>query len=50
MVRDGAVVAGKEIILCITGDHPLVDGVQSAMFFDCLTRYLADPDLLAPAD
>ncbi len=44
VVRDGKVVAVPQFTLCLTGDHRLVDGVQCAMFFDALTRRLADPD------
>jgi pyruvate dehydrogenase E2 component (dihydrolipoamide acetyltransferase) len=43
VVRDGAVVAVPQFTLCLTGDHRLVDGVQCAMYFDALTRILADP-------
>lgn len=43
VVRDGHVVAVPQLTLCLTGDHRLVDGVQCAIFFDALTKLLADP-------
>lgn len=43
VVRDGQVVAVPQFTLCLTGDHRLVDGVQCAIYFDHLTRLLADP-------
>lgn len=46
VVRDGQIVAVNQVTLCLTGDHRLVDGVQCALFFDALTRVLADPDQL----
>jgi pyruvate dehydrogenase E2 component (dihydrolipoamide acetyltransferase) len=46
VVRDGAVVVVPQVTLCLTGDHRLVDGVQCAVYFDALKRYLADPDQL----
>ena len=46
VVREGAVVVVPQMTLCLTGDHRLVDGVQCAVYFDALTRLLADPELL----
>lgn len=46
VVRDGQVVIVPQFTLCLTGDHRLVDGVQCAIYFDALKRYLADPELL----
>lgn len=46
VVRNGQVVAVPQFTLCLTGDHRLVDGVQCAMYFDALTRLLADPTQL----
>lgn len=46
VVRDGEVVAVPQLTLCLTGDHRLVDGVQCALYFDALTRLLADPEQL----
>ncbi|MCW2601168.1 MAG: 2-oxo acid dehydrogenase acyltransferase [Frankiales bacterium] len=43
VVRDGAVTAVPQFTLCLTGDHRLVDGVQCAVYFEALQRYLADP-------
>jgi pyruvate dehydrogenase E2 component (dihydrolipoamide acetyltransferase) len=43
VVRDGQVVAVPQLTMCLTGDHRLVDGVQCAIFFDALTKLLADP-------
>lgn len=46
VVRDGKVVVVPQFTLCLTGDHRLVDGVQCAIYFDALKRYLADPESL----
>jgi len=46
VVRDGVVTVVPQLTLCMTGDHRLVDGVQCAIYFDALKRYLADPDSL----
>jgi pyruvate/2-oxoglutarate dehydrogenase complex dihydrolipoamide acyltransferase (E2) component len=46
VVRDGAIVAVPQFTMCLTGDHRLVDGVQCAIYFDSLTRLLADPEQL----
>jgi pyruvate dehydrogenase E2 component (dihydrolipoamide acetyltransferase) len=43
VVRDGVVQVVPQFTLCLTGDHRLVDGVQCAIYFDALKRYLADP-------
>ena len=46
VVRDGQVVVVPQMTLCLTGDHRLVDGVQCAIFFDALKRWLATPERL----
>jgi pyruvate/2-oxoglutarate dehydrogenase complex dihydrolipoamide acyltransferase (E2) component len=46
VVRDGEVVVVPQFTLCLTGDHRLVDGVQCAMYFEALKRFLADPESL----
>jgi pyruvate dehydrogenase E2 component (dihydrolipoamide acetyltransferase) len=46
VVRDGVVQVVPQFTLCLTGDHRLVDGVQCAVYFDALKRYLADPETL----
>lgn len=46
VVRDGVVQVVPQFTLCLTGDHRLVDGVQCAIYFDALKRYLADPESL----
>ncbi|MGZ6827215.1 MAG: 2-oxo acid dehydrogenase subunit E2 [Mycobacteriales bacterium] len=46
VVRDGEVTVVPQFTLCLTGDHRLVDGVQCALYFDALKRYLVEPDLL----
>lgn len=46
VVRDGVVTVVPQLTLCMTGDHRLVDGVQCAIYFDALKRFLADPDTL----
>ena len=46
VVHDGAVVAVPQFTLCLTGDHRLVDGVQSALFVQAMLRHLADPSSL----
>jgi pyruvate dehydrogenase E2 component (dihydrolipoamide acetyltransferase) len=46
VVRDGVVQVVPQFTLCLTGDHRLVDGVQCAIYFDALKRYLADPETL----
>jgi pyruvate/2-oxoglutarate dehydrogenase complex dihydrolipoamide acyltransferase (E2) component len=43
VVREGRVTAVPQFTLCLTGDHRIVDGVQCALYFDALTRLLADP-------
>lgn len=46
VVRDGKVVVVPQMTLCLTGDHRLVDGVQCAIFFEALKRWLRTPELL----
>ncbi len=46
VVRDGVVTAVPQFTLCLTGDHRLVDGVQCALFFEELKRWLVDPGQL----
>ncbi len=46
VVRDGAVVAVRQLTLSMTGDHRIVDGVQCAFYFARLLELLADPAVL----
>ena len=46
VVRDGRVVPVRQMTLCLTGDHRMIDGVQAAVYLDELRRLLADPGLL----
>jgi pyruvate dehydrogenase E2 component (dihydrolipoamide acetyltransferase) len=46
VVRGGELTIVPQFTLCLTGDHRLVDGVQCAIYFDALQRYLADPEQL----
>lgn len=46
VVRDGVVTAARQLTLCLTGDHRLVDGVQCAVYLDALQRLLREPEQL----
>jgi pyruvate dehydrogenase E2 component (dihydrolipoamide acetyltransferase) len=46
VVRDGVVTVARQLTLCLTGDHRLVDGVQCAVYLDALQRLLREPDQL----
>ena len=46
VVRGGAVVPVRQLTLCLTGDHRIVDGVQCAVYFARLLELLADPAAL----
>jgi len=44
VVRDGKVVVGKTIRLCVTFDHRLIDGVHAAHMAKTVQRIFADPE------
>ena len=46
VVRSSKVIVVPQFTLCLTGDHRIIDGVQSAFFFNALTNYLRFPELL----
>lgn len=46
VVRAGEVVPVRQLTLCLTGDHRLVDGVQCAAYVARLQALLADPAAL----
>ena len=43
VVKDGVVVAGKELILTLSADHRVVDGATGAKFLLTLQKYLENP-------
>ncbi len=45
-VRNGQVVAVRQLTLSLTGDHRIVDGAQAAAYIDRLRSLLAEPDVL----
>ncbi len=46
VVREGRVVAARQLTLCVTGDHRIVDGAQCGVFLAALQELLAHPDRL----
>ena len=46
VVRNGAIVAGKQMVLSISADHRVIDGVDAAMFLKDLQKLLENPALL----
>lgn len=46
VVRDGGVVPVRQMTLCLTGDHRIIDGVQAGIYLAELRRLLAEPGVL----
>ncbi|MEI8365819.1 MAG: pyruvate dehydrogenase complex dihydrolipoamide acetyltransferase [Parachlamydiaceae bacterium] len=46
VVRNGQVVAGHEMMLTLSGDHRVIDGVAGAEFLRTLQRLLVNPGVL----
>lgn len=46
VVRKGAIVVGKEMVLSISADHRVIDGVDAATFLKALQKLLENPALL----
>ena len=44
VVKDGKIVIGKQLRLCVTFDHRLIDGVQAARMSRTLQAILANPE------
>ena len=45
-VKNGAVVAGKQMSLVLSADHRVVDGAEAAKFIKAVQKYLENPALL----
>jgi pyruvate dehydrogenase E2 component (dihydrolipoamide acetyltransferase) len=46
VVRNGAVVPGKRMILTLSADHRVLDGTDAAKFIKTVQKYLENPALL----
>jgi pyruvate/2-oxoglutarate dehydrogenase complex dihydrolipoamide acyltransferase (E2) component len=44
VVRDGQVVAGKVMYLCLSYDHRAVDGAGAVQFLHAVKRHLEKPE------
>jgi pyruvate dehydrogenase E2 component (dihydrolipoamide acetyltransferase) len=45
MVKNGALVAGKKLVLTISCDHRVIDGAEAAQFLRTLKQLLENPVL-----
>ena len=43
MVKDGEVVAGKQMKVTLSCDHRVVDGAKGAAFLETVRHYLEEP-------
>lgn len=46
VVKNGAVVPGKEMNLILSADHRVLDGAEAAKFLKSIQKYLENPSLL----
>ena len=46
VVKNGAVVAGKRMVLTLSVDHRVIDGAEAAKFLKSIQKYLENPALL----
>ncbi len=46
VVKNGAVVAGKQMTLTLSADHRVLDGAEAAQFIKTIQKYLENPALL----
>lgn len=46
VVKNGSVVAGKTMHLCLSADHRVIDGAKAATFLKTLKKYLENPVVL----